>query len=289
VGASSENGNCNEQACPGISAKCNDDNTISVKIDYDQAGSILSATYGSCNASELTGTDASNVKTWDVTLNPSRCGMESKLRTLDYNQTAKFTVGRKDGDSQIKFATFEIDSYCSYTSEYTVTFNYGTVSADSFDFTDSGGLLGLNFYIASYSNGSYSVKADPSSQAGKRIYLKLALNATLNDDFDHATSMDASSGKVFVPTKCAVTDSNSNAYTLFDTSSSAKCTNDNIDLAITYNSGDGQSWNIAHTLFLLNDEDSSTYTLSCNVLVCDAAEITDCKTAYNCLTSSGGK
>ena len=100
--------------------------------------------------------------------------------------------------------------------------------------------------------------------------------------------MDASSGKVFVPTMCAVEDANFNRYPLFDTSSSAKCVNDYIDLAITYNSGDGQSWNIEHTLFLLNDGDTSTYSLSCNVLVCDAAEITDCKTAYNCLTNSGG-
>ena len=69
-------------------------------------------------------------------------------------------------------------SQCSYTSEYTVNFSYGPLSADSFDFTDSGGLVGLNFYIASYSSGSYAVKADPSSQAGKTVYLQLALNAT---------------------------------------------------------------------------------------------------------------
>merc|ERR1711970_996391 len=79
-GAKSDTGKCNEQACPGISAVCNDDNTISVKIDYDRAGSILSACYGSCGASDMAGADASNVKTWDVTLNPSRCGMETKLR-----------------------------------------------------------------------------------------------------------------------------------------------------------------------------------------------------------------
>jgi hypothetical protein len=284
-GAESDTQSCNEQACPGISAVCNDDNTISVKIDYDRAGSILSASYGTCDASHMAGADASNVKTWDVTLNPSRCGMETKLRTLNYNQTASFTVGRKHGNSQIKFASFEVDSYCSYTSEYTVSFSYGPVNADSFDFTESGGLIGLHFYIASYADASYEEKADPSSQAGKTVYLKLALDATKNADFDHATSMDASSGKVFVPTMCAVTDTNSNSYTLFDTSDTDKCANDNIDLKITYNKGDGQSWYIAHTLFLLNDENTSTFTLSCNVLVCDAAASTDCKSAYNCLTN----
>merc|ERR1712168_1513928 len=152
------------------------------------------------------------------------------------------------------------------------------------NFTDSGGLIGLNFYITSYSNSSYNVKANPSTSAGDTIYLKLALNATLNDDFDHAANMDASTGKVFVPTKCEVTDTNSNSYTLFDVNAS-KCQNDNIDLSVAYNSGDPQSWYISHTLFLLNDQNTSSYTLSCNVLVCDAEEITVCKNAYTCLTN----
>lgn len=268
---------------------CNHDNTITVTINYDQDSSILSASYGSCNKTDIRGADASNVQAWDLTLDPASCGMESKLRSLIYNQTAEFTVGRKDGNTEVKFATFEIDSYCNYTSEYTVSFDYGPVNADSYDFTDSGGLLGLNFYIASYSSRSYNVKAESSTQAGETIYLKLALNATLNADFDHAVNMNATTGKVFVPKKCAVTDDNSNSYTLFDTNGSNKCSNAHIDLSITYNSGDPQSWYIEHTLFLLNDEDRSNYRLSCNVLVCDAAEITACKDAYNCLTNSGGK
>merc|ERR1711931_204873 len=189
--------------------------------------------------------------------------------------TAKFTIGHKDGNTALKLATFEIDSYCNYTSEYTVSFNYGPVSAESFQFTDSGGLLDLNFYIKSFSSSSYDVAADPPTQGGATIYLKLALNATLNDDFDHAVNMDASTGKVFVPTKCEVTDTNSNSYTLFDVNAS-KCQNDNIDLSISYNSGDPQSWYISHVLFLIDNMDTSSYTLSCNVLVCDAEEITTC-------------
>merc|ERR1711934_954841 len=268
----------------GITATCKEDNTIDVSIHYDQASKIIGATYGSCNETEIDGaTTTGDVTSWAITLNPSRCGMESKLRNLVYNQTASFRFGRKDGNTEIVFATMEVDSYCNYTSEYTVTFSYGPVSADSYDFTDSGGLLGLNFYIKSYSGSSYTTAATPSTQAGNKIYLKLALNATLNADFDHATNMDASTGKVFVPTKCEVADTNSNTYTLF--SSSGKCSNSVIDLSLTYNAGNSQSWYISHTLFLLNDEDSSSYTLSCNILVCDVAEITECKNAYTCLTS----
>jgi len=269
----------------GISAVCNDDNTISVTINYDQDSSILSATYGSCNETDIRGADATGVQQWDLTLDPSSCGMESNLRNLVYNQTAEFTVGFKDGSTKLKLADFEVDTYCNYTSEYTVTFDYGPVNAQSFNFTDSGGLIGLNFYIASYSNSSFNVKANPSTMAGDTIYLKLALNATLNDDFDHAANMDAATGKVFVPTKCEVTDDHSNAYTLFDTAGGGKCKNDIISLSVTYNSGDPQSWYIQHVLFLLNNHSSSNYTLECDVLVCDAEQITRCKNAHDCLTA----
>jgi len=287
LGDASASQPCNTQSCAvnsGISATCNDDNTITVTIDYDQDSSILSASYGSCNETDMRGADVSDVKTWDVTLDPASCDMESKLRNLVYNQTATFTVGRKDGNFELVFATFEVDSYCNYTSEYTVTFAYGPVNADVYDFTDSGGLLGLNFYISSFGNGSYVNEAAPSNSAGDTIYLKIALNATLNADFDHAADMNASTGKVFVPTKCEVEDDSSNSYALFDVNGQ-KCTNDIIELSMTYNSGDPQSWYMEHTLFLLNSESSSSYTLSCNILVCDAERITACKNAATCITA----
>jgi len=267
----------------GITATCKEDNTIDVSIHYDQASKIIGATYGSCNETEIDGaTTTGDVTSWAITLNPSRCGMESKLRNLVYNQTASFRFGRKDGNTEIVFATMEVDSYCNYTSEYTVTFAYGPVNADSYDFTDSGGLLGLHFYIKSYAS-NWSTEQAPSSTAGEKIYLKLQLNTTINEDFDHATNFSASTGKVFVPTKCEVQDDSSNSYTLFDTVGTAKCTNSFIDLSVTYVSGAGQHWKIEHTLFLLNDEKESSYTLSCTVLVCDVQQVTACANAKTCL------
>jgi hypothetical protein len=267
----------------GISAVCKEDNTIDVTINYDQASKIIGATYGSCNETDIDGAVTSgDVTYWSITLNPSRCGMESKLRNLVYNQTASFRFGRKDGDTEIVFATMEVDSYCNYTSEYTVTFAYGPVNADSYDFTDSGGLLGLHFYIKSYAS-DWSTEQAPSSTAGEKIYLKLHLNSTINKDFDDATSFDASTGKVFVPTKCEVEDDSSNSYTLFDTNSGAKCSNAFIDLSVSYVEGAGQLWKIEHTLFLLNDEKESSYTLSCTVLVCDMQQPDACVTAKDCL------
>jgi hypothetical protein len=263
-----------------ITATCNDDNTITVDLTYDDhTVDILSATYGSCNETVINRDGASDQSSYTFTLDPAACDMEDKLRTLDYNQTANFVVGRKDGDTEIVFATFEIDSYCSYQAEYTVTFNYGPVDATNYDFDQSGGLISLNFYIQSM-NSAFDAEETPSNTAGDTIYLKLQLNSTANADFDDAANMDATSGKNFVPTMCMVTDGTNN-YTLFDASS--KCTNDFIDLDINYNAGSGQSWEISHTLFLLDDERQSSYTLSCTVLVCDMSQGSACKTAHDCL------
>ena len=88
---------------------------------------------------------------------------------------------------------------------------------------------------------------------------------------------------MFVPTKCEVEDDSSNSYTLFDTNSSNKCSNAFIDLSVSYVGGAGQLWKIEHTLFLLNDEKESSYTLSCTVLVCDVQQVTACATAKTCL------
>merc|ERR1719499_1112890 len=113
----------------------------------------------------------------------------------------------------------------------------------------------------------------------------LQLNDTANANFDHAENFDAASGKAFVPTKCFVADSTSNKnFTLFDTGAS-ECSNDIIDLVINYDD-DAHVWQFQHTLFLLDNDSSSTYSLTCDVTVCDMSKGTFCKDAYDCLVSS---
>jgi len=261
-----------------ITAKCLPDNTINVVIHSDIAADILDVDYGSCDESSIgdaidSNFNATGATKWEGTINPARCDMESNLRTLKYNQTAKFTVGKKDGSNKLVFATYEIDTYCEYTATYTVTFNYGDVNAANYDFDQSGGLVGLNFYFTSTDSDFNTTKA-PSTTAGEKIYLTLKLNATANPNFDHAESVTSSSGKLFSPTKCIVMDTaNSNAnYTLFEGTSEADCTNDFIDLSVSYqgtsNGTKEPQWNISHDLFLLNNVNKSTYTLVCDVIVC---------------------
>ena len=138
---------------------------------------------------------------------------------------------------------------CSYTSEYTVTYGYN-VAGDSYTFSESGGLLGIAFVMDSFKS-DFSGKQAASQQAGDMIYLGLYINATATEDFDHAASFSASSGKIFVPTKCWLNDG-TYSYTLFDTEGSAKCTNDVVDLGVVYDGGSNM-WKISHLLFLLTD------------------------------------
>merc|ERR1712146_459914 len=94
--------------------------------------------------------------------------------------------------------------------------------------------------------------------------------------------MSADSGKAFVPTKCYVTDNTSDKnYTLFDTAV-GDCTNDIIGLKVNYDDT-AHVWQLEHLLFLLDNEVTSTFLLTCDVLVCDMEAATDCKDAYDCL------
>merc|ERR1719219_2495455 len=81
-----------------ITATCNADNTITVDLTYDDhTVDILSATYGTCDETTINRDNLSDRSSYTFTLDPASCDMEDKLRTLDYNQTASFVVGRKDG------------------------------------------------------------------------------------------------------------------------------------------------------------------------------------------------
>jgi hypothetical protein len=210
--------------------------------------------------------------------------MEGKLRNLQYNQTAKFTVGREVNGKQLVFSTYDVDTFCEYKNTYTVTFDYGTISADENSFTGTGGLIGLQFYFES-TNEHFNQSQAVSKQAGDLIYLTLQLNDTANKNFNHAENFTATTGKAFVPSKCLVVDSASKRnFTIFDTAAT-DCSNDVIDLVVNYDS-DAHVWQIQHTIFLLDNQDESTYHLSCDVVVCDMQKGDDCKTAYSCLVPS---
>merc|ERR1712178_7130 len=113
--------------------------------------------------------------------------------------------GRKDNNFELTLATFDIDSYCSYTESYKVKFDYGTLDAEAHQFDSAGGQM---------------------------IYLGLTVTS---DGFDFADNMTdkASSGKAFAPQSCEVSDEHNTTYTLFAWDDDS-CNNDAVDFSIEY-------------------------------------------------------
>jgi hypothetical protein len=260
-----------------ITVVCNKDNTIDVTVDYDKPASVLEFSYGTCNkdTSRANFTQNSN-NGWSFQLDVSACGMDNKLRTLEYNQTAAMRVGRVSGGTELTLAHFDIDSYCTYTSSYTVKFDYGTLSTESHEFESGAGLIDLTFSLKSY-NHNYSAEATNSKKAGESVNLGLTIT---NKNFNHAADhRNSATGKVFAPQSCVIKDDQGQSYTLFDHAVNG-CKNDDVDFSISFSQSDNM-WRFSHMLFLIGNHRQSTLSLECTVIVCDRSKSTDCDAVVN--------
>lgn len=278
----------------GVSAVCENDGTISVKLDYAKTSEILELSYGSCNltSSGVSGFSGLSSNGWNGTLDSSRCDMESNLRTLEYNQTGTFTVGRKLPDGhRIVFANFDLQTYCSYVSEYTVLFNIGDIESAGGLYDALGNkaeeptnpLEDLVFDFSSY-NSNFTEKQNMSNVAGSMINLGItASSSNPNITMEELTS----AGAAIAPTSCIVaTADKSKNYTIFDTSAK-KCSNDFIELSVSRHVNGGQQMiQIQYRLFMFQSSGksgASGYQLTCTTLTCGSAATAECKDALDCL------
>jgi len=262
----------------GVNATCKIDGSIEVRLDYNRTAThILGITYGNCSlgASQITGADSENTAGgWDLTFtNPQSCGMSSLAAAgvLRQKQEAYIYAGMKDGSIDLIMVNYTVDTDCGLTSEFTVNFNYDTNIVDS-SFVGSAGNLNFTFSLDSY-NQTYSAPAPHSTSAGDMVYLGLTVTSA---DFNHAASIQgASTGRVFVPKKCTFSGEGYD-YTLYDASgSNGSCSNSIVDLRVVYKASENM-WMIEHRLFLLGEQLTGTYQISCNVLVCDASRPAAC-------------
>jgi len=175
--------------------------------------------------------------------------------SLVYTTSGELTVGKTTGKGQkLKFSSYNVAIDCALDAEYSVTFDYGTLSAASHLF-DEAMAVGLTFNMSVYDASYTTALSTAPSQAGKTIYLGLKIDESHNLG-DHIT---------FAPKSCQVTDGTTN-YTLFDTANS--CENSQIDLEMSYD-GASKLWKFQHILFLIDSDATSSYTLTCQVVVCD--------------------
>jgi len=249
----------------GISIACGDDNTINVTIVFNEPGSeILDLEYGSCDETSR-GLDQNADNGFEFTLDSEACNVDT-LKSIEYAQDLTVVVGKKDQGSELVLAKFEVTSYCQLKQEYTIDFNYGTLEAEVHDFSGSGGLTKIEFNISAYDenfNDMITLDQQPS-QAGDMIYIGVIIDT----DFDYTK-------KKWAMKECIITDATDSqkSYTLFD---EHDCANDIVKLSVDYNGTYGR-YEISHMLFLLDNHDSSSYTLTCKVLVCDSRDAQDCQ------------
>merc|ERR1711912_8489 len=267
-----------------ISVVCNNDNTIDVAVAYDQKAEVLEFSYGDCDMAKSRANFTQNSDFgFAFRLDVDACNMNDKLRTLEYNQTASMRIGRKSAGAELTLATFQIDSYCTYTSSYKVKFNYGDIKAQAVSYASDAGLINISFALKSY-NANYSTEEAHSNKAGETINLGLSIT---NANFDHADDItNSTSGKVFAPKSCKVVNDNEEEYSLFD--SSASCANDDVDFSISYDQ-DKNMWQFSHILFLLNNDRVSKLSLECDIIVCDGSQSSECDAVVKACASSSGE
>jgi hypothetical protein len=233
---------------------------MTVEIPYARSAEVTRLEYGDCdlNSDGVTVTaQDSSTSLMSVVLNPKKCQASTLKDKLVYNETARINVGKLGTDgTEFKFSEFNVDVECGWINEYTVTFDYGTLTSDDFKFTDGMGptASGISFNMNAYSSNWATQLDTPPSQAGKTIRLGLKFDAKHN----------LGSHFQFAVKSCSVTDGSA-TYTLFDTSVS--CDNSNIDLTLSYVDN---MWRIQHILFLIGSDNNSSYTLTCQVVVCDS-------------------
>lgn len=252
--------------CDDCEATCNDDQSITISIPYDREAAVLSLDYGNCNKSADGVRIEQNTTTneFTITLQMADCDMDSTLRTIDYDQSVTdIRIGVDSQGQELEFSRFQFNTWCSYDDTYEVEFNYGTLSSDVQEFNETGGNIGYAFTISacvtSSCNSYISSSADQPAKGGDLIYLGL---------YTTSAHWDADTKK-FAPINCTISDTTNDIdYVLFDSESSDSCHNDDVGLYMWYNNT-ASRWEFNHILFLLGSYESSTFSLKCNIVVCD--------------------
>merc|ERR1711981_1012831 len=173
----------------------------------------------------------------------------------------------------------KLGAECGIRTDYTVTFNYR--EEITFDQTcDINGPDGecitaayeaYNFQIREFTDDSFSTVEDENAVHQANTMIHLQIDAT-----------DLPSHKKFAIKKCKFIDDNQSVeYTMFQPETGV-CDNRNIDLSFGYSS-EGYA-QISHKLFLLTQGDQDSYSLECEIKVCNKNDLdSDCNEWSVCL------
>jgi len=260
---------------------------IDIPYAVDKESKLLELTSGSCTAADtdhVVFRHDMDAKKATVTVSIEDCGLAAVLydkpvssKSL-YMATAYVSIGLRDdaADRDYVYYSATLGTECGTKDVYTVEFEYGEIEGVEIDpeddpldpatcDKDANGNCIIPAYttfdlsFAEYTSDAFDTLATTETKqttAGQRVYLKLS-------------AADLPDTKEVMINKCTVTrgDDTSVVGQLFDSATS--CKNDYIGLQIE-NKGD--SVEMSHRLFLFGSKVKSTFTLSCEVHVCDKTD-----------------
>jgi hypothetical protein len=273
--------------------KCIDhDDTIKAIFPYSGSAShtITDMEYGTCTEADIgsaitiartQNTDSGENTDFEITISVTKCGMAT-VNSTNYLHDGDFVVG----SGPLTFRQFSLEARC--WEEINLSFTYDTVesdstSASSFEYTESGGTITIEFHIQAYRNDSFNeviTGADVPSQGGSMIYLGLGVKSA---NFNHRL-------RKYAPTDCTVKAVGTNLnYTLFDHSTTtSQCQNNDILFSLDYDM-DSYVWRMQHILFLMGSTVKSAFELHCGVRMCDRRNTSPCDAVANACLSGQHK
>jgi len=251
--------------CPNLRGESSDNHEYSYNVD-DQK-SILKISIDGCNLDK------------DLHYSP-------QLRTSDgqyHMAIANVTIGVTDEDSErdLIFYNAVLGAECGTKTDYTVTFDY----SQKIDKHEETGCHAnspegqcivpafeeYEFTFKEYDETFEHENTDTSNhhKANDMIYLQIE-SESLPDDKTFSVKSCKFVDKIVNPFDESTTFEN---YTMFDATND--CKNKHIDLNVGFREGAIQ---ISHRLFLLTKGDQDSYSLECDIKVCDSADTdSDCQ------------
>jgi hypothetical protein len=292
----------------GVSTKLNtncvgDNLVITVPAESSSMSNVLKLAAGTCTHQNIPDgienavSYDNSTKAINVKIPITACDMKKDL----YNQTvlkasnslfrptANITFGSTFNNLEMIFMDLHIAAECGMKTIYPVDFVYNIDSgeADS-DCTMIGDVCvfpgheeSVKFKFQEYTSEDYDTVVTNKTQAqkpGERIYLELSAE-NIPEHYDFAVTM------------CKIIDTNTREHELFNPAE-GNCKLDEIELKTNYTS---DSFQMSHILFLIDNPKKVSYTMRCQVELCDKDnEDSRCKKAVEacspvktCVCSNG--
>merc|ERR1711934_66135 len=276
---------------PRFTSNCNDTHIV-YEIEIAPAQSnVLRLSAGICDKDSARGVvseyDIDN-ELYKLTVSFEECQLKmyddkplyERSEIHYYSSTIKIIFGVQDLDIEAVFHTLGLAVQCSVLTEYEVAFDYSVQDRECEN--DEKSINGMcvwwgdrntaDFQLVEYTDDTYSKQATNATKettSGEMIHLGIVAS-NIPNDFTWAVENCWIVGKD--------TNNQDQKYLLIDPAGTSgvsvdgnvkSCERSSLNLVAGYDSDASPQFRMKHMLFMLNaDDDSSEFTLKCNIKLC---------------------